>query len=138
MGKRKASALEETAIYPDRATTSPSVSSTSFSPSSTTSNDGMGHNFWNLDAVPYLTCRTRKRHRDGRPDEEVVHENTIKKLYDAQRLHLDEAVPMSEVVGMDEEEQTLQDDVMIDAVAAELPRSIQSNQRTIEAFFGGK
>ncbi|EDU49794.1 hypothetical protein PtrSN002B_005364 [Pyrenophora tritici-repentis] len=33
--------------------------------------------------------RTRKRVRDSRPDEREVHENTLNKLYAAQRNHLD-------------------------------------------------
>jgi len=34
-----------------------------------------------------LNSRTRKRHRDDRPDENAVHASTIGKLFDAQRLH---------------------------------------------------
>ncbi|KAG9774201.1 hypothetical protein ABEF93_005057 [Exophiala dermatitidis] len=55
------------------------------------------YNFWtrlNDQSIPYLNSRTRKRHRDGRPDDETIHETTLKKLYDAQRLHLDETLLM--------------------------------------------
>ncbi|KAF2192099.1 hypothetical protein K469DRAFT_716587 [Zopfia rhizophila CBS 207.26] len=34
-----------------------------------------------------LNTRTRKRFRDNRPDERVIHENTISKLFSAQRNH---------------------------------------------------
>jgi hypothetical protein len=40
------------------------------------------------EAVPnYLNSRTRKRFRDGRPDEEVIHQHTLSKLFSAQRSH---------------------------------------------------
>ncbi|KIW42746.1 uncharacterized protein PV06_06262 [Exophiala oligosperma] len=100
------------------------------------------YNFWKIEAVPYLSSRTRKRYRDNRPEEEIVHENTLRKLYDAQRLHLDDALPISEVVNLDgqgdiqvEEE----DDVdMTDGTDNPgLPRSPQRNQRTLESFFCG-
>jgi len=41
----------------------------------------------------HLNSRTRKRHRDGRPDEEEVYASTISKLFEAQRHHPD-ASPM--------------------------------------------
>ncbi|KAL2438744.1 hypothetical protein ABEF95_013564 [Exophiala dermatitidis] len=62
------------------------------------------YNFWtrlNDQKIPYLNSRTRKRHRDGRPDEETIHETTLKKLYDAQRLHLDETLPMPTDLDLD-------------------------------------
>ncbi|KAI7220218.1 hypothetical protein KC333_g2475 [Hortaea werneckii] len=34
-----------------------------------------------------LNSRTRKRHRDDRPDEQQIHASTIQRLYDAQRKH---------------------------------------------------
>ncbi|KAI7164170.1 hypothetical protein KC349_g869 [Hortaea werneckii] len=34
-----------------------------------------------------LNSRTRKRHRDNRPDEQQIHASTIQRLYDAQRKH---------------------------------------------------
>ncbi|KAK5132106.1 hypothetical protein LTR08_000356 [Meristemomyces frigidus] len=37
----------------------------------------------------HLNSRTRKRHRDDRPDEEAVYAATMEKLFDAQRRHLD-------------------------------------------------
>ncbi|KAI6854745.1 hypothetical protein KC343_g11837 [Hortaea werneckii] len=40
-----------------------------------------------------LNSRTRKRHRDDRPDEHQIHASTIQRLYDAQRKH-PEASPM--------------------------------------------
>ncbi|KAK0323022.1 hypothetical protein LTR82_005952 [Friedmanniomyces endolithicus] len=40
-------------------------------------------------SAQHLNSRTRKRHRDDRPDEQQVHASTINRLYDAQRKHLD-------------------------------------------------
>ncbi|KAF2755262.1 hypothetical protein EJ05DRAFT_479056 [Pseudovirgaria hyperparasitica] len=40
-----------------------------------------------------LGSRTRKRHRDNRPKQEIVHETTISKLFDAQK-HLPDAAPV--------------------------------------------
>jgi hypothetical protein len=40
------------------------------------------------DGVPsYFNSRTRKRFRDSRPDEETIHQNTLSKLFAAQRQH---------------------------------------------------
>ncbi|KAB8072546.1 hypothetical protein BDV29DRAFT_149340 [Aspergillus leporis] len=37
------------------------------------------------DSPKHLNCRTRKRFRDGRPDDKVVHENTLRWLFTAQQ-----------------------------------------------------
>jgi hypothetical protein len=40
------------------------------------------------DAAPsYFNSRTRKRFRDTRPDEETIHQNTLSRLFSAQRQH---------------------------------------------------
>lgn len=40
------------------------------------------------DGIPnYFNSRTRKRFRDSRPDEETIHQNTLSKLFSAQRQH---------------------------------------------------
>jgi len=156
--KRKASIIDNAGGC-RREHTSPSAhsstSSTSFSsPTSTNTlspahnpHDNASYNFWQIEAVPYyLNSRTRKRHRDDRPEEEIIHEHTLKKLYDAQRLHLDEALPISEVIDLDEQERMMEEredegeeDIdMSDEPPAELPRSPQRNQRTLEAFFAGR
>ncbi|KAJ4286437.1 hypothetical protein N0V90_013137 [Kalmusia sp. IMI 367209] len=48
---------------------------------------GTGWDFSNLGRVKSgdIGMRTRKRHRDTRPDESVIHETTINKLFSAQR-----------------------------------------------------
>jgi len=144
--KRKASTLDETVhIYHGHPHTSPTTPSLTSSPSTSTSTlsptNGTAYPSWGISAVPYLTSRTRKRYRDDRPEEEIIHENTLKKLYDAQRLHLDEALPISEVVNLEEQEQDdpIQEDAeMSDEPVPELPQSVPGSQKTIEAFFGGK
>ncbi|KAK1073733.1 hypothetical protein LTR12_012130 [Friedmanniomyces endolithicus] len=40
-------------------------------------------------SAQHLNSRTRKRHRNDRPDEQKVHASTISRLYDAQRKHRD-------------------------------------------------
>lgn len=88
-------------------------------------------------SVPYLNSRTRKRHRNGRPNEEIIHGNTLRRLYDAQRLRLDEATPMSEVMPSAEQDRTVDQDMdMMDDVKVELPQSSPQNQTTIDSFFG--
>ncbi|KAK4937808.1 hypothetical protein LTR10_021611 [Elasticomyces elasticus] len=124
--KRKASSLDEPVyVYHGHPHTSPTAPSLTSSPSMSTSTisptNGIAYPSWNISAVPYLTSRTRKRYRDDRPEVEIIHENTLRKLYDAQRLHLDEALPMSEVIAFEEQEQ---DD--------------PGSQKTIESFFGGR
>lgn len=39
----------------------------------------------NLNSPHQVYCRTRKRFRDNRPDEETIHQTTLSKLYAAQR-----------------------------------------------------
>ncbi|KIV78060.1 hypothetical protein PV11_09822 [Exophiala sideris] len=144
--KRKASSLDEPVyVYHAHPHTSPTAPSLTSSPSMSTSTisptNGIAYPSWNISAVPYLTSRTRKRYRDDRPEEEIIHENTLKKLYDAQRLHLDEALPMSEVIAFEEQEQddpVRQDTEMSDKPVPELPISAQDSQKTIESFFGGR
>lgn len=42
----------------------------------------------------HLNSRTRKRHRDNRPEEQEIYASTIQRLYDAQRYHPDaEPIP---------------------------------------------
>jgi len=153
--KRKASVIDN-AGYCLRGLTRPSApssTSSSFSPTSTNtlshahnSHDKGTYNFCQIEAVPYyLHSRTRKRHRDDRPGEEIIHEHTLRKLYDAQRLHLGEALPISELIDLDEQARVMEegeeedeDTDMSDEPLAELPRSPQRNQRTLEAFFGGR
>jgi hypothetical protein len=61
---------------------------------------------WSLPATTlseagpsYFNSRTRKRFRDGRPDEEIIHQNTLSKLFSAQRQHQNtsEAEPLGRV-----------------------------------------
>ena len=41
---------------------------------------------WNTAGAPtYFNLRTRKRFRDNRPPEEIIHERTLQKLYSAQK-----------------------------------------------------
>lgn len=120
--KRKASEFEENDNYgwprpespasytsvstndsPQRLTIGPASDTTaSFLPRSKT-------NFFDL--------RTRKRYRDDRPDSEVIHQNTIAKLFDAQRRAKFNPAPIPE-------EQSI------------LHWSpVESNQRSIDSFF---
>ncbi|KAK5109097.1 hypothetical protein LTR62_007554 [Meristemomyces frigidus] len=48
-------------------------------------------------SMQHLNSRTRKRHRDGRPDEEQVYASTIFKLYQAQLTHPDASLQSSHV-----------------------------------------
>ncbi|KAK6389993.1 hypothetical protein LTR65_006045 [Meristemomyces frigidus] len=46
-------------------------------------------------SAQHLNSRTRKRHRDDRPDEQAVYASTISKLYEAQRRHPNASPVMS-------------------------------------------
>ncbi|KAF2834282.1 hypothetical protein M501DRAFT_1061798 [Patellaria atrata CBS 101060] len=46
---------------------------------------GWGFPRYSLPLGDMLGLRTRKRFRDNRPDIEVIHQNTLEKLYDAQK-----------------------------------------------------
>jgi hypothetical protein len=147
--KRKASAFDEDNIASQqqqpRSATPSLASSSPLSTSTVQSSNGDAalYDFHRVKAVPYLNSRTRKRHRDDRPDEEAIHENTLRKLYDAQRFHLDEAALMSDVLDLDdfcphEEAEDGDADMMDNPPEAELPLKIERNQRSIDAFFGGQ
>ncbi|KIX96068.1 uncharacterized protein Z520_08323 [Fonsecaea multimorphosa CBS 102226] len=148
--KRKASVFEEDMFYlqPNTppVTSSPLSSTSSSSTISSENNNNTAYDCLRVKAVPYLNSRTRKRYRDDKPNEEVIHENTLRKLYDAQRLHLDEAMPMSDVISLDQDglpmyneaddTEMMTDDVL--PPEAEIPQTAQPNQTTIDAFFGGR
>ncbi|ETI28981.1 hypothetical protein G647_01433 [Cladophialophora carrionii CBS 160.54] len=148
--KRKASIFEEDNLFYQQQSRAATPSLASSSPLSTTSTvqssnggDASPYEFHRVKAIPYLNSRTRKRHRDDRPNEEAIHENTLRKLYDAQRFHLDEAMHMSGVLELDDpyehKEGEDEDAEMTDDLPeVELPLKIERNQRSIEAFFGGK
>ncbi|KIW98957.1 uncharacterized protein Z519_00620 [Cladophialophora bantiana CBS 173.52] len=144
-GKRKASVFEEDMfnLQQNIIPSSPSLTSSPQSTTSTISYNSDTHPYLTvrIKAVPYLNSRTRKRYRDDRPNEEIIHENTLRKLYDAQRLHLDEAMPMSDVIPLGEDGVPMDEadaEMIGDVPEAEIPQTAQPNQRTIDAFFGGR
>ena len=142
--KRKASLFEDDTFTTQQNPRSTTPSLASSSPSSTTttqsSSDAPSFDSYRVKAIPYLSTRTRKRHRGDRPEAEIIHENTLKKLYDAQRLHLDEAMSMSDVMVPGEQGVPMDEDANMvdDTPEAEIPQQIEGDQRSLEAFFGGK
>ncbi|KEF52600.1 uncharacterized protein A1O9_11443 [Exophiala aquamarina CBS 119918] len=144
--KRKASALEEPVT--DHATnrnptaassSSPSSSLSSVSPTSslssfsTSSSEHIGYrDAWHVGYVPYLNSRTLKRYRDNRPAQDQIHDHTLKKLYEAQRLHLDEAMPLSEALP---EEEVSVEDIEMDDVPVVCSGTDSLKQKTLESFF---
>lgn len=84
-----------------------------------------------------------KRYRDNRPDQGQIHDHTLKKLYEAQRLHLDESMPLSEVLsdeGAEGAEQPIFEDIDIMDDILALPVTASSGmeslkQKTLESFF---
>jgi len=92
---------------------------------------------WNVGRVPYMSSRTLKRYRDNRPDQDQIHDHTLKKLYEAQRLHLDEAMPLSEVLAEEEETMSGEDVDMHDVpvVISSSSGSDSLKQKTLESFF---
>ncbi len=103
-----------------------------------------------------MNTRTSKRYRDNRPSEEAVQSETIRKLFLAQKDHLDERteVPVPVTViggreGLDEDmygdgagDMEFDGDTMVDgdlapATSLELGK-VEANQRSIHDFFGGR
>jgi len=84
-----------------------------------------------------MSSRTLKRYRDNRPDQDQIHDHTLKKLYEAQRLHLDEAMPLSEVLAEEEETMSGEDVDMHDVpvVISSSSGSDSLKQKTLESFF---
>lgn len=85
-----------------------------------------------------------KRYRDNRPDQGQIHDHTLKKLYEAQRLHLDEAMPLSEVLsdeaeedGQDGQEQSMFEDIdMADLAPLTAAAGMEPlKQKTLDHFF---
>lgn len=98
---------------------------------------------WNYTAVPYLDLRTKKRHRDGRPDQNIVHQNTLAKLFNAQRqIHMEEqrtysrmsSPPISPLTQRFPESEFDTSSWQIPEIQAREP---ERNQRSINSFFGG-
>jgi hypothetical protein len=107
--------------------------------------------------IPFQPLRTRKRTRDNRPAQEVIHEQTLRKLYEAQRLHLDDTshLPIDDDlsqastlvdtstdgtnylwgVEMVDREGIMDVDMDVDM---EIPKEVEPSQRRIDSFFGGK
>ncbi|KAJ9602524.1 hypothetical protein H2200_013067 [Cladophialophora chaetospira] len=144
--KRKASIFEDDnlTLHHNPRSSPPSLASSSPLSTSTiqSSSDNINAlDFYRVIAVPYLNTRTRKRHRDDRPDAEIIHENTLRKLFDAQRFHLDEAMPVSEAIGLDRQGDVMDEedaDMTDDVPEVEIPQTIERNQKSINAFFGGR
>lgn len=136
--KRKASALED-AVISQATNGSPTAASSSASPTSSMSSFSTSSNeqsryrdAWNVGFVPYMNSRTLKRYRDNRPDQGQIHDHTLRKLYEAQRLHLDEAMPLSEVLS---EEKPIFEDVDMNDVPITSSGSDFLKQKTLESFF---
>lgn len=142
--KRKASVLEEPAAVSDWNTLDYS-SSSSASPDSVKAFANHGHisAHWNVDAVPYLNTRTRKRYRDHRPDEKTVHQNTLAKLFNAQKQirigEHNEQPPHTSIPASSWMPSTAtthwgsSERHMLNPLLGQPER----NQRSIDAFFGG-
>jgi hypothetical protein len=132
---------------------SPSSTDTNFSPDNSADTFGARR----IQPIPFQGIRTRKRHRDNRPAQEIIHEQTLKRLFEAQRLHLDDALALpiddnlsqaSTLVdgSLDEMDytggvesldglRTMDVDMDIDM---EIPKEAEPTQRRIDAFFGGR
>lgn len=126
--KRKASELEESPVCHDWRVSDSATTSTA-SPDSIKA----PHNQWTTPAIPYLNARTRKRYRDNRPDTEAVHQNTLTRLYAAQRqIHTEEIAEQrraqqvgSYLMSLDVPEQ-----------ASMHQTSVEPKQKSLDAFFG--
>lgn len=136
--KRKASDFEEDSFSAEPTLSSvPSLSSTHSSPSTTYPPSSVYGDspirLWANARAPYLDLRTRKRYRDGRPDEVIIHENTLKKLFDAQRQqHTHDTANAFQT-------SPLQNNAGVSSGHAIHPEApIERNQTSIEAFFGKK
>jgi hypothetical protein len=82
--------LKRKASFEDSSLSSPSPqsmlpSSQSSSTYKSTSSGDHPLNLWNITGAPYCNSRTRKRFRDGRPDKETIHQNTLNMLFNAQK-----------------------------------------------------
>ncbi|KAL2857114.1 hypothetical protein BJY01DRAFT_158551 [Aspergillus pseudoustus] len=83
------------------------------------SQTGMDQRFMD-DSPKHLHCRTRKRVRNDRPDEQTVYENTLRWLYTAQRRMQQTPVPSA-----DHDEN----------MEPEAPTTVDSRQQSLLRFF---
>ncbi|SMY23270.1 unnamed protein product [Zymoseptoria tritici ST99CH_1A5] len=85
----------------------------------------------------HLNSRTRKRHRDNRPDEESIYASTIHKLYDAQRQHphaspiYSETNTMNSTSTVPAQRSTLHSFWRIPKAPATVPMALEVNERLV-------
>ncbi|KAF7514140.1 hypothetical protein GJ744_004465 [Endocarpon pusillum] len=93
---------------------------------------------WNSpasDSSNNLNSRTRKRLRDGRPDEETIHQNTLSKLYAAQQRNeqsdaqQDHSIPFTPSPTPSRGSTT--------SATNTIPHHKEKAQASLHAFFGG-
>ena len=101
----------------------------------------------------WINTRTRKRFRDNRPSESLIHSSTLNKLYSAQKEHLDNTAELPIPMQIEDEdmyggwngEAQLEGDTMVED-QQELSRlsllagqeSKEEGQRSLHFFFGGR
>ncbi|ERF75919.1 hypothetical protein EPUS_01285 [Endocarpon pusillum Z07020] len=100
---------------------------------------------WNSPASYFSnnlnSSRTRKRLRDGRPDEETIHQNTLSKLYAAQQqrneqsdAHQDHSIPFTP---SPTPSRTLPRTESTTSATNTIPHHREKAQASLYAFFGG-
>ncbi|KAJ5094233.1 hypothetical protein N7456_010094 [Penicillium angulare] len=75
-----------------------------------------------IDSSKHLNSRTRKRFRDGRPNDEVVYEKTLRWIFSAQQQQNE--------VSMDTSEETMEE-----ATSLENPEAVDPRQQSLLRFF---
>ena len=116
--------------YPSSTLPSPPQSHCSTSSFDGVSDDNQAWIYSSRPASSYLNLRTRKRYRDDRPDQDIVHQTTLKKLFDAQRHSAPEDAHLEVDMEMDRS-------LVVEEVQP-MESQADRKQRSIESFFGGK
>ena len=84
MGIKRKASFDGSAWPPSSPASSLLASTAASTPSTAASSVDQPFDLWKASPF-HLSSRTRKRYRDGRPDEETIHRNTLDKLFEAQK-----------------------------------------------------
>lgn len=129
--KRKACYMDDDGFgsnsYPSSSPSSTGTGETNASPDF----GGRAWQFPSLRTYTHINTRTSKRWRDSRPSEQVIHDNTIAKLFQAQRRLEAEASFERNLWPLNNAANTQYADVALTSPVHE------TKQKTLHAFFGG-
>ena len=132
--KRKASGDDPTQASSSSVSEIPDLSQVSTISADSRSGEQF-YNMSNIAGAPYFNSRTRKRFRNGRPDEDTVHHNTLKKLFNAQKGQDDIQTSTRNIYPNSRDTSTIE---RIQGPSVQVNIPPDRAQRSLDAFFGSR